>query len=184
MVWIEGNIINKTKHYLLKAGIFSIILETISSLIYDENAEKLNPIQNKFLSKNIRQELIKTLNNFKEDISEEALKIFTSKINEINKPTNSKKLSFPFQYYNISLSKKELEILNHRNKFLHGTSPFDEKELDLKKYELLEIIAHMKFMINSLMLKYIGYSGNIINNPAFLELNSKEVLNSHLFKII
>lgn len=169
---------------LLKAGIFSIALETISGLIYEDNKEKINPIQDKGKARLIRQKLQKTLEEFKQDIPEEALKIYTAKINELNKPTNSKKLSYPFQLYKIDLTVEELEILNHRNKFLHGTSPFEETELIDKKYELKFIIAHLKFMINCLMLKYIGYSGHVVNNPGFMEYNTKETVSNHLFRII
>lgn len=175
---------NQTKHNLLKAGILSIALETISGLIYEDNKEKINPIQDKLIAKKLRLELLNTLNNFEEEIPEEAVKIFTSKINELNKPTNSKKLSFPFQYYKIKLSKEELNILNHRNKFLHGTSPFEEEELQLKRHEILVIIANLKFMINCLMLKYIGYKGHTTNYPAIIEYNTKDEISNPLYKII
>ncbi len=175
---------DQTKHDLLKAGIFSIALETISGLIYEDNKEKINPIQDKGKARLIRHKLQKALEEFNQKIPEEALKIYTAKINELNKPTNSKKLSYPFQLYKIKLSVEEIEILNHRNKFLHGTSPFEETELIDKKYELKFIIAHLKFMINCLMLKYVGYSGHIVNNPGFMEYNTKKTVSNHLFKII
>jgi len=127
---------------------------------------------------------IKTLEEFNQENPEEALKIYTAKINELNNPTNSKKLSYPFQLYKINLSIEEIEILNHRNKFLHGSSPFEETELIDKKYELKFIIAHLKFMINCLMLKYVDYSGHIVNNPALMEYNTKETISNHLFRII
>ena len=90
----------------------------------------------------------------------------------------------PFELYRIKLNKDDLEILNHRNKFLHGTSPFSEKELKEKDYEIKFIIARLNYMINSLMLKYIGYSGHIINYPAWIQFNRKEKMTDHLFRII
>ncbi|MEI3789455.1 MULTISPECIES: hypothetical protein [unclassified Chryseobacterium] len=175
---------NNTKQYLLKAGILSIALETITTLVYEENKEKIKPIPNKQIAKNIRLDLLKEISKYKEEISEEAMKIITSKINEINKPTNSKKLAFPFEYYGITLNEIEKEILNHRNKFLHGTSPFEEVQLEEKQTELLFIISHLLFMVNSLLLKYIGYSGHIAHNPSILEYRKKIPLSDKLYKII
>ncbi|MFP3633039.1 hypothetical protein SB776_41240, partial [Burkholderia sp. SIMBA_045] len=52
---------NNAKQYLLKAGILSIALETITTLVYEENREneKIKPISNKQTAKNIRLDLLK-----------------------------------------------------------------------------------------------------------------------------
>jgi len=177
---------NNTKQYLLKAGILSIALETITTLVYEENKEneKIKPISNKETAKNIRLDLLKELSKYNEEISEEAMKILTSKINEINRPTNSKKLAFPFEHYGITLNEVEKEILNHRNKFLHGTSPFEEIQLEEKETELLIIISHLLFMVNSLLLKHIGYTGHITHYPSVVEYRKKMPLSDKLYKII
>ena len=178
---LEGN---NAHHHLLTAGIFSIALETITTIIYEENKEKLNPVQDKTVAKNLRLELLSVLQNYSDQVPSETIKILQAKINNLNKPTNSKKLSYPFEIYGLKLNKKELEILNHRNKFLHGTTPFSENELEDNKFELVMITSHLKFMLNCLMLKYIGYSGSVINNPSLLEYNTKKELSDHLFKLI
>lgn len=175
---------NSTKEYLLKAGILSIALETITTLVYEENKEKIKPISNKQTVKNIRQDLLKEISKYNEEISEEAMKILTSKINEINRPTNSKKLAFPFEYYGIELNQVEKEILNHRNKFLHGSSPFEEIQLEEKQTELLFIISHLLFMVNTLLLKYVGYSGHITHNPSILEYKKNIPLSDRLYRVI
>lgn len=144
----------------------------------------MNPISDKKLSQKIRAELKETLLNYNNVVTPEGMQILISKINELNRPTNSKKLSYPFDYYKIKLNEKELEILNHRNKFLHGTSPFNEEELESKEQELLIIIAHLRFMVNSLLLKYVGYKGHIIHYPSVIEYNLKLSISNHLFRII
>jgi hypothetical protein len=45
---IEGN---QSKQILLRAGIYSIALETLTNIIYEENEEKINPITDKKLAK-------------------------------------------------------------------------------------------------------------------------------------
>ena len=178
---IEGN---QSKQVLLKAGIYSIALETLTNIIYEEHKKKINPIEDKKLAGIIRKKFKKVVEEYEEFISEYGLKILESKINDINKPTNSKKLSVPFKIFGIKIDQDDLNILNHRNKFLHGTSPFSDGELKDKKYEINFIIARLHFMLNSLMLKYIGYSGHIINYPAWIQFNLKKEMTEHLFKII
>lgn len=178
---IEGN---QSKQLLLRAGIYSIALETITNIVYEENIDKINPIQDKKLASLIRNKFKDIVKEYDEFISKYGLKIIESKINDINKPTNSKKLSVPFEIYRIKLNKDDLDILNHRNKFLHGTSPFTETELKNKDYEIEYIASRLQFMLNSLMLKYVGYSGHIINYPAWIQRNRKKEITDHLFKII
>ncbi|WP_263603674.1 hypothetical protein [Chryseobacterium sp. PET-29] len=175
---------NNTKQYLLKAGILSIALETITTLVYEDNKEKIKPISDKQIAKNLRQSLLNELCKYKEDISEEATKILTSKINEINSPTNSKKLAFPFEYYGITLNEVEKEILNHRNKFLHGTSPFEENLLEQKETELIIIVSHLLFMVNTLILKYINYTGHITHYPSIVEYKFNLPISDKFYRII
>lgn len=178
---IEGN---QSRQILLKAGIYSIALETLTNIIYNENKQKVNPIEDKKLAAIIREKLKAVVSEYDSFISSYGLKILDAKINEINKPTNSKKLSRPFELYKIKLTADDVEILNHRNKFLHGTSPFSEDNLKEKESELQFIIARLHYMLNSLMLKYVGYTGHIINYPAWIQFKKGEKLTDHLFRII
>ena len=164
--FIEGN---QSNQRLLKAGIYSITLETMTNIICTENEEKVKPIPDEKLAKSIQDSFYEVLDDFSEKLSEYGLGILKSKINDINRPTNSKKLTAPFKLYNIELTKDDVEILNYRNKFLHGTSPFPENELEDKHKEVSYITARFRFLLNCLILKYVGYSGHIINNPAWIQ---------------
>lgn len=175
---------HQSKQLLLKAGIFSIALETITGIIYEENQERLNPIQDKILANKIKEKLKLCLEGFNDEITKYGKDILNAKIDDINKPTNSKKLSLPFEMYKIKLSKYDEDVLKHRNKFLHGTSPFKEEDLKSKQKELRYIIYHLHKMLNTLMLKYADYSGHIVNYPAWIQFNSNEEVTDHLFKII
>jgi hypothetical protein len=181
LLTLEGN---ESKFSLLKASIYSIALETITNIVYEENKSKLNPIQDKKLFDKIKAKLNSVIDEYDVFIPEYASTILRAKFNDLNKPTNSKKLSFPFDFYRIKLSDEDLKILNHRNKFLHGTSPFKETEIKSKIHELDYIIAKLRFMVYALILKRAGYRGHIINFPSWLQYNRKKEITEHLFLII
>lgn len=178
---LEGN---QTNLLLLRAGIYSIALETITGFIYEENKSKLKPIPDKKLSKKIIDKFKETLDEYECFLSDYGIEILNSKIANINSPTNSKKLSKPFEIYNLRLSKSELLILNHRNKFLHGTSPFSEDELKDKDNEIAYISKKLLTLCNSLVLKYCGYSGYMVDYGGYHQIKWEEKVTEHLFKII
>lgn len=178
---LEGN---QSKFILLRASIYSLALETLTNVIYEENKDKINPIADKKLASKIFSKMKDVLNEYSEFLSDSSKNTLESKINDMNKPTNSKKLSIPFELVGIKLKKEDLEILNHRNKFLHGTSPFGEKELSEKEREIVYITKRFHFMINCLLLKYVGYRGHIVNYSAWHQLNEKEKITDHLYQII
>ncbi|RZJ90124.1 MAG: hypothetical protein EOO20_09090 [Chryseobacterium sp.] len=178
---IEGN---QSKQMLHRAGIYSIALETITGIINDQHEDKINPIADKKLSKTILDKMLFTLQEYDAFLDDYGLEILKSKLKNLNSPTNAKKLSKPFEIYGISLTNEDIDILNHRNKFLHGTSPFPEDELHGKKLELGLIVARLWYLLNVLMLKYAGYSGHIKNLPALILFHRKQHFEDSLFKII
>ncbi len=178
---LEGN---QTKLLLLRAGIYSIALETLTSFIYEENKSKLKPITDNKISQKIISKFKEILNEYECFISDYGNEILKSKIDNINSPTNSKKLSKPFELYNIPLSKSELKVLNYRNKFLHGTSPFSEEELNNKDNEIAYISKKLLTLCNCLILKYCGYSGYLIDYGGYHQFKWEEKVTEHLFKII
>ncbi|TKC56490.1 hypothetical protein FBD94_22475 [Pedobacter hiemivivus] len=178
---IEGN---QSKQMLLRAGIYSIALETITGIINDQYEDKVNPIADKKLSKTIIDKMLSTLQEYDAFLDDYGLEILKSKLKNLNSPTNAKKLSKPFEIYGVNLTKEDLDILNHRNKFLHGTSPFSEDELPGKTLELGLIVARLWFLLNVLMLKYAGYSGHIKNLPALILFRRKKNPEESLYKII
>lgn len=178
---LEGN---QTKVNLLRAGIYSIALETLTNLIYEENEEKINPIEDKKLSKLLQSKFRDTIMEYDSFIGDYGMKILESKINDLNRPTNSKKLLRPFEIYGIPLNKEQQKILSHRNKFLHGTAPFNENELDSKEFEIANISMKLLFLISCLILKYCGYSGYILNLSTWHSYDYKKVDDEHFFKLI
>lgn len=178
---LEGN---QSKFMLHKASMYSVALETLTNVIYEENKEKLNPIPDGILAAKVQNKMVDIINENKEFLSDYGEQILKAKINDLNKPTNSKKLTKPFELYGIHLSKDDINILNYRNKFLHGSSPFNEEELLNKDKEINYISKKLHFLTNCLILKYIGYKGHIVNYPAWHQFNWKEKITDPLYVVI
>lgn len=71
---------HNTKRYLLKAGILSIALETITTLVYEENKEKIKPISDKKIAKNLRQDLLMSCINTKKIFLKKRLEFLPRKL--------------------------------------------------------------------------------------------------------
>lgn len=178
---LEGH---SSDHVLLQCSIYSIALEALTNIICEEKKEKVNPIPEKELAAKIGEKLINCVDEYEAFLTDYGITVLTARINDINKPTNSKKLSIPFELYGIELTKDDVKILGYRNKFLHGSSPFKEDELSLKKKELSFISGKFQLLLNSLMLKYIGYNGHVVNYAAWVQYNSKEKITEPFFKVV
>jgi len=168
---LEGN---STDSVLLRSAIYSVGLETLTEIIVDKNEDKVKPISNKNFFKEIRDKLFETLDSFELPTDSSGYKILSKKIMNLNSPTNRDKLEKPFKLYGIKLNEHDKETIEHRNKFLHGTSPivgFEESED--KRIELLLIAHKMNFLVCSLLLKHLEYSGHVCNYFAKLEEKAK-----------
>jgi hypothetical protein len=158
---------NTEPHYV-KATLYSVALETITSLIAENIIEKINPIRDKEIAKKIRTDLKATLKNHELSIDIEAFKKIESDIERINSPTNKKKLLAPFEHFNLKLPQKDVDAIERRNDFLHGRIPesADRHFLPLTNSRLL-------FCINCLCLKQLGFSGYIMYHPVMYQVNNK-----------
>ena len=178
---IEGH---QSKQILLRGGIYSIGIETIASIIYEKNQERMNPIEDKNLAKKILNKFRDVINEYDAFISEYGKTIIDAKINSLNSPTNAKKLSKPFELFDIILPDEDIAILNTRNKFLHGTSPLDENKTVDNQEELETIVNKLLFMLMVLMLKHVGYKGHIIHFPDWIKYRYTSPYSGKLFFVI
>lgn len=153
-------------HYVA-ASLYSVALETITTLIFPLIENKNKPIKNKTLAKNIRCDLKNALNSYKSQISPETFKKIEADIDRINSLTNKQKLTLPFEYYKHQLSLKEIEAIERRNDFLHGRIPENSS-----KHELPIIVGRLLFCVNVLVLKYIGFTGYIYYPSAMYQYNN------------
>lgn len=166
LVLNAGNISNPVQ----KGALYSVCIETITELLKSENEEVFKPIPDKSIWKTFRKEVIATLDNIKSDISEEGYSILNAKIGSLNGPTNRDKLEKPFKLVGIELAKEDLNILDQRNSYLHGSQPLDEDWVTKSAINSLKL----HYIIGWLILKYFNYSGHYMNVAGWFVLNDYE----------
>lgn len=146
----------------------AVALETICSALdnatqgtFLENNRWINCVVPKF------ENLIKQLLDC-EVISKEHASTIRKKLNGLNMPTNGDKLSVPFENRGYTLSKSDKEVIQKRNRFLHGHiigHTYDEayKEILYSCMELQKLCAILLF-------REAGFKGYIINNAVLMGL--------------
>lgn len=161
---------------VLKGGLYSIILEMLTSLITNENKDKLYTITDKKMRKEFKNKLNNLAENFfiSHDLGDYNKSYIKAKISNINAQTNADKLKAPFQILSIELNENEEQIIKYRNDFLHGRNPYENKELEEQFKNLLYITLELNFLVNALILKYIGYDG-VVKNLSKIYLDYKEI---------
>lgn len=178
---IEGN---SVKNHILRSGIYSIALETVTQHIYQENQDRINPIPDKKLSALIVGELKNIINQYSKNIPKEGCEILNKKIENINSPTNSFKLKKPFELLRIKLSERDIKIFNERNSYLHGSSP-SERKGELNHHEDLVTTFHLLTLIHCLILRYANYRGHVMNLHTWYLGRSERIdeINDSIFRI-
>jgi hypothetical protein len=170
-----GNNLNNFSIFL-KAGMYAIVLEMITAIISKEKKEQYEPevILNE---KNVelRAELQTKLHDtakefFQEQHFEFADSIVEKRINGIYTPINNEKLTMPYDWLGITLSEQDIKNIKTRNKFLHGSNPYNDKDLEKLSKKLLYINLELNYLINAMIYKYIGYDG-ILKNLAKIYLD-------------
>jgi hypothetical protein len=149
------------------SSLYSVALETITNRISEEIAEKIRPIGDPEVAKAVRGSLQRTLDTYKESISEDAFKKITSDIERLNSPTNKQKLTQPFQHFAITLSTKDIIAIEKRNDFLHGRIPDDND-----RHALPLINGRLLYCINSLVLKHAGHKGYVLYFPSIYQFKN------------
>lgn len=179
---IEGTY---TNNLVLRASVYSVAIETLTNIIYIENEQSLNPIEDEKLANKITQKLIKVIEEYSSFMDKETIEILTKKINNINKPINVDRLAKSFSIMKIVLNEHDIETLKARNKFLHGSTPFKNFEIDKKKEkEFILMTTKLRFLIITLLLKYLGYKGHIYNYYGYSKSLEEKKIIEHFVKFI
>lgn len=157
-----------TEPHYVKASLYSVALETITNLIFEQIETKHKPIQNKKLARQIRDDLALTLSKYKQNLSVETFEKFSNDINRLNSLTNKQKLLLPFNHYGCRLPQKDIDAIEKRNDFLHGRIPENAD-----RHYLPIIVGRLLFCVNYLTLKYIGFTGYIFYPAVLYQHNNK-----------
>lgn len=153
----------------IKIPNYYVAIEAISAHISAELAtekKSLNPIKDIDLANDLIKQITTIVKKIKTDrqlMDEEFnMEILSKNINKLNAPPNADKLSESFAIIGYTLSKEQKDILNDRNRFLHGSflkTIGDDSEFR----EGLHTALRLHFMIAVLIYKLAGFNGKIIN---------------------
>ncbi|MFD2916875.1 hypothetical protein [Psychroserpens luteus] len=185
----------------LKVPSLFVALENISKMFAEVDKGESTLIEEgkiikalKKIAHNAKKEVNKLKrDNEPKDLSEEDLNAYKanyarmcSKLDGLNRGTNNKKLSEPFDKFNYKLSQDESDaIFIDRNKFLHGDDFLSNNidyEVEFKGLFHISMIVHKLTAI--LILKASGFSGHIVNLPkVYSYISEKKVEGKCLVKI-
>ena len=111
-------IIEATKTSLtIMPAAYAVALESITDLIVLDNEEVFAPVKDKKLSAEIRAKLKDALNEFEDKLDTTALNTYKARLDNLNQLTNKSKLTKPFELLKFSLSKADIDAIDHRNDF-------------------------------------------------------------------
>jgi len=185
----------------LKVPSLFVALENISNMFAENDKGESTLIEEDEIIKALKKiahNAKKEVNQLKRDnqpenLSESDLKEYKanyaricSKLDGLNRGTNNKKLSEPFDKFKYKLSKEESDIIFiERNKFLHGDDFLSNNidyEAEFKGLFHISMIVHKLTAI--LVLKASGFSGYIVNLPkVYSYISEKKVSGKGLSKI-
>jgi len=171
----------------LKAGMYSIALEMITSIVSSENKENKVEDEEILMQENeeLKKELQKKLHKLSMDFFEANNltykdSMIDKRINSIYNPFNRNKLAEAYEMLGIVLTPQNKKNIDLRNKFLHGVLPYKSEDYKQLGSQLFYINLELNFLVSSLIYKYIGYSGPLKNlTKIYMEhLDIKEIKES------
>jgi len=155
----------------IKASTFSVALETLKNIIIEENEEKINPFKSRKLASKIIQKLKCIINELEDSVFNNKQMVL-NKLEQLNQVGNRDSFLLAFKLLEISLNDDDIICINMRNDFLHGRIPYEneDKEKEEKDYMLQHIVYKLHLLTTSLIFKYCGYSGFMLNNIKLVDL--------------
>ena len=185
---IEGNEIRSP---LIRCSVFSVALETIVSLIHSENKSFFKPLKRADKITTLLQDLQNVIDNVKKNFNESEYSFLSKKITYLNTPFNKDKYLLAFEFLKIDLPEKLKDVLNIRNKFFHGKTPYEEGQLKTNLKDLNLEADRLHLLVSILILKYSGYRGHVKNQAGYRlemekvyeEKDGMEINESALYRI-
>lgn len=146
----------------------SVVLEGLCNYVRGENEKAFKPIPNKTKANKLKEEMYNLLDAYQSEFAIDGRAIVEKRINDINSPTNRSKFEKAIELLGLKLKNYEKEALMNRNTFLHCTEELKIDFIIMKKDspEYLKLFFASQVLIRLLykmILKIIGYEGNIVN---------------------
>ena len=179
---------NQVSNLEMKIPIQYIVIEALTGVIIKSGNSELKLIDDINLANNLISDLKSYTLEFLErnDIQikgNDLIVPFFKKIDNLNSPTNTDKLSKPFAEVGYTISHEEKKIIKLRDTFLHGSIK-NIGTLDEDFKELFYISLKLHFLICVLFLKKSGFEGRIINYPKLYEYITEKYLDEEVLKKI
>lgn len=160
---------NQNEYSLSTCILYTVALETISSIIKITEADSSFPIDaDSFGKSDIITKLTKVINDSDELNEQDKTFLIDKKIQYLNKPTNVGKFELPFLKYNVVLPVNFKKALKYRDKYLHGSIPKGNK-LGTFHANNNNRAFELQFLVNILTLKYVGYQDFLKNRSTEME---------------
>lgn len=170
----------------IKASTYSVALETLKNIVIEENEEKINPFKSKGIASKTIQGFKCAINEL-DDLVFNNKKAVLNKLEQLNQVGNRDSFILAFKLLGVSLNMDDENCISMRNEFLHGRIPYENEihEKEEKDYQLQHIVYKLHLLITSLIFKYCGYSGYMLNNIKLIDLiHFKKNIKEPLFRQI
>jgi hypothetical protein len=181
-------IFNQASTLEMKIPIQYVAIEALTGAIVKKGNSELKPIPenelaNKLISKlkNDTEAFLKE-NNIQIENNDLIPPLF-KRLDSLNAPTNTDKLSKPFAEVGYTISDEEKKIIKLRDTFLHGSiKSFGNLDDDFKGLFYISLKLH--FLICVLLLKNAGFVGRIVNYPKLYEYITEKYLDEEVLRKI
>lgn len=168
----------------IRAATYLVALETIKNIIIEKNEDKITPIKDKPVSKQLIKDMKLLIEKLSPSVFNNKAAII-ARVENINQITNTDSIYKIFELMKMELNDDDKECLAKRNDFLHGKVPFESELLYKHSKELQHITYKVHFLLTSLILKCAGYSGFVKNNPKYFDVFvAKRDIDEPLFRKI
>lgn len=168
--------------FYIQTSTLSVALETIKNIILLDNETIVNPIKDKIIAKEIREKITATLNEYDDGVYNNKLALL-KKVNNFNSIGNNDSLLLIFKILELNLLEDDVYCVKLRNDFLHGRLPFETKTEDK---QLRHVVYKLHFLLCSLILKYCGFNGRLLNNLKvhYLMNKSDDLPEESIFRMV
>jgi len=181
-------IFNQASTLEMKIPIQYVAIEALTGAIVTKGNSELKPISENGLANTLINKLKHETETFLKENNiqiedNDLIPPLFKRLNSLNAPTNTDKLSKPFAEVGYTITAEEKRIIKLRDNFLHGsTKSFGTFDDDFKGLFYISLKLH--FLICILLLKNAGFEGRIINYPKLYEYITEKYLDEEVLRKI